>query len=106
MTDYRNPNDPFYRDDQLNRNAAYDASTRGSNATWGWIAGALFLVVILAIAFGIGHEPTMVATNEAAPPPSPPAVTRMAPNPNPAPSAVPAPAPSPANPAPATPAER
>jgi hypothetical protein len=83
MADYRNPNDPFYRDDQV--------GSSSNSAAWGWIAGALFLVVILAIA--LGHEPTMTASNDT----TPPASTRMAPpaNPiNPAPfqPATPAPA--------------
>jgi hypothetical protein len=88
MPDYRNPNDPFYRDEQVNRDMSVD--TRSYNATWGWIAGALFLVVILAIAFGIGHEPTMTASNDTVPPAS----TRMAP---------PTTSPSPLNPTPAQP---
>jgi len=95
MPDYRNPNDPFYRD-ELNRDLAVESSTRTSNATWGWIAGALFLVVILAIAFGIGHEPTMTASNDMAPPAS----TQMAP-----PTSSPSPLnPTPAQPQPAKPA--
>jgi hypothetical protein len=72
------------------------------NATWGWIAAAVFLVVVLAVAFGIGHQPNQVtASNDVAPP----AVTHMAP-----PTMAPAPGPAtttarpPITPAPAAPA--
>jgi hypothetical protein len=47
MSDYRNPNDPL-----------------GNTTSWGWIAGALFLVIVLGLAFSVGHEPTRVASNE------------------------------------------
>ncbi len=95
MTDYRNPNDPFYRDER--RDLSYDPDARSYNATWGWIAGALFLVVILAIAFGVGREPTQTASNEV----NPTAPVQMAPKPTaPAPKPI-TPAPNAANPAPA-----
>jgi hypothetical protein len=100
MSDYRNPNDPLYRDDQLRREASYE-SARGYNATWGWIAGALFLVIILAVAFSVGREPSQTAMNETNPPAtsaSPPSTTGMAPSTNPSPTR-PAPAPAPAQPA-------
>jgi hypothetical protein len=99
MADYRNPNDPFYHD-QLSTRRDVDPDARSYNATWGWIAGALFLVVILAIAFGVGREPTQTASNDV----SPSAPVQMVPPaaaPNPA---QPAPAPAPA--APAAPAGR
>jgi hypothetical protein len=78
-SDYRNPNDPLRRD------APYDPDARAMNATWGWIAAAIFLVVVLAVAFGIGHQPGQfnTASNDATPPAAhmaPPPVT-MAPNP-------------------------
>jgi hypothetical protein len=72
MPDYRNPNDPLWRGPQ------YEPATSGSNASWGWIAGAVVLVVLVAVAFGIGHGPTQTASNDtpatnhlAAPPPAP-----------------------------------
>lgn len=92
MSDYRNPNDPSWRD------TPYDPNVRPANTAWGWIAGAVFLVVVLAIVFGIGHSPNAgnnrVAVN------SPPPASTMAPAPSgPAsPSFAPAPAPAPANP--------
>jgi hypothetical protein len=86
MTDYRNPNDPFYHD-QLNTRRDYDPDARNYNATWGWIAAALFLVVILAIAFGVGRGPTQTASNETSTAP-----VQMAPPAKPATPATPAPA--------------
>jgi hypothetical protein len=72
MSDYRNPDDPSWR------NAPYDPDGRSYNVTWGWIAGAVFLVVVLAIAFGIKHESNdRTASNDIAPP----AATRLAPPP-------------------------
>jgi hypothetical protein len=72
--DYRNPEDPFPNDAKL------DPHARAPNAAWGWIAAAVFLAVILAVAFGAGHRPgqplgTDTASNDAAPP----AATQMAP---------------------------
>lgn len=60
--DYRNPNDPFRSD------SAYDPNVRAPNAAWGWIAAAVFLVVVLAVAFGAGHKPAQLAQNDATPP--------------------------------------
>ncbi len=73
MSDYRNPNDD-YRDEQ-----PYDPVARNTNATWGWIAAAVFIVIVLAVAFGVGHQPgnTNTASNDV----TPPAATRMAPPP-------------------------
>ena len=77
--DYRNADDPSRRD------VSYDPDSRAMNAAWGWIAAALFLVVVLAVAFGIGHQPNTMntASNDAAPP----AATHMAPPLTPAPPA-------------------
>jgi len=61
MSDYRDPNDPMYG------NRGYEPADRTS-MSWGWIAGAVFLVIVLALAFGVGHEPSRVASNNAAPP--------------------------------------
>ena len=101
MTDYRNSSDPLYRDpnDPMNRDIGYEPAARGSGTAWGWIAGAVFLVIILAIALGVGREPSRVATNDTAAP----AATRMAPPSNAvhpaspaAPGLAPPPAPAPA----------
>jgi cell division protein FtsN len=104
MSDYRNPNDP------LRREPPYDPDARAMNATWGWVAAAVFLVVVLAVAFGIGHQSGQfnTASNDATPPANhmaPPPVT-MAPNPTTTngatnPGAAPtAPTPAPLSPAP------
>jgi hypothetical protein len=82
MSDYRNFD---YRDtnDPLRRDASYDPDARAMNAAWGWIAAAVFLVVVLAVAFGIGHQPGPIntAANDTTPPPAvhmaPPASTPM-----------------------------
>jgi hypothetical protein len=64
--DYRNPEDPFRRD------AAYDPNVRSGNSAWGWVAAAVFVAIVLAVVFGMGHQPgqngTNTATNEARPP--------------------------------------
>jgi len=76
MSDYRNLD---YRDsnDPLRRDASYDPDSRAMKAAWGWIAAAVFVVVVLAVAFGIGHQPGPI--NTAANDITPPAATRMAP---------------------------
>lgn len=58
----------------------------GSTAPWGWIAGAVFIIIILALVF-VGGEGSNTARNEA----TPPATTGMAPRT--APPAIPAPPP-------------
>jgi hypothetical protein len=95
MSDFRDPNDPTWR------NAAYDPNARGYSSTWGWVIGALFVLVVLVIAFGTKHEPNQIASNDV----SPPAATRMAPPPS---SLTPSPAnpaqpPAAVNPTPAAP---
>jgi hypothetical protein len=106
--DYLSPEDPFRND------AKMDADARGANAVWGWIAAAMFLVV-LAVSFGIGHQPggigANLGTNTASNDATPPAATRMAPptmsvlppttNPTPATPAAPI-TPAPATPLPTT----
>lgn len=94
MSDYRDPNDPMYG------NLGYEPAARRSSG-WGWIAGAVFLVIVLALAFGIGREPSRLASNDSSQPPA----TRMAPpagTANPAtpgaPGLAPPPAPAPARP--------
>jgi hypothetical protein len=110
MSDYRN-SDFDYRtgNDPLRRDPPYDPDERAMNATWGWIAAAIFVVVILAVAFGIGHEPGQPGTNTASNDLAPPAATRMAPPVMPAlpgNTAPPAATPAPISPAPNTPAQR
>jgi cell division protein FtsN len=97
MSDYRN-SEYEYRNDPLRRDPAYDPDARAMNATWGWIAAAVFIVVVLAVAFGIGHEPgqTNTASNDVTPAP----MSRMAPPANPAPP----PTATPMTPAPSAPA--
>jgi hypothetical protein len=57
MTDFRDPNDQFYG------KSGYEPSN-DSGTRWGWIVGAAFLVVVIGLAFGLGHEPTRVASND------------------------------------------
>jgi hypothetical protein len=104
MSDFRN-SDFNYRntDDPLQRNETYDPDARATNATWGWVAAAVFIVVVLAVAFGFGHRQggTDTAYNDT----NPPAASRMAPPVAPAPATTPGPTGTPApvspNPAPA-----
>jgi len=44
------------------------AASRSSSAMWGWIAGIVFLVVVLALVFGTGREGTRTAGTGMAPP--------------------------------------
>jgi hypothetical protein len=110
MSDYRN-NDPL-RDptDPMRRDLGTAPDARAMNATWGWIAAAVFIVVVLAVAFGIGHQPGPAGTNTASNDATPPAATRMAPPINPGPPAATptpiAPAQAPITPAPNSPAQR
>jgi len=60
MSEYRNPNDQWGRD------TAYDLNARSGNAGWGWVAGAVLLVILLALAFGIGRAPNHAGLNMAA----------------------------------------
>jgi hypothetical protein len=110
MSDYRNQDFNYQSlEDPLRREAKFDPDARAANAAWGWIAAAVFLVVVLAVAFGIGHQPGQLGTNTASNEVTPPAATRMAPPPSamspttitPAPTTTPAPA---ITPAPTTPA--
>src|SRR5579872_3455236 len=86
MSDYYNPNDPLSRGNQ------YDLDARNTNGTWGWVAGALFIVVVLAVVFGMRHEPNQLASNTAAPPPPATHMTAPPSEPTPPPSAMPRPA--------------
>jgi uncharacterized iron-regulated membrane protein len=67
MSDYRNPNDPSWRD------SPYDLNARTGNATSGWIAGGVFLLILIGLAFGVGHMPNHGNNNSVAnntPPPT------------------------------------
>jgi hypothetical protein len=103
--DFRNPEDPFRNDPNL------DPNVRAPNPAWGWIAAAVFLVVVLAVAFGYGHRPGQLGTNTASNDVTAPAATHMAPPasvtpPSSAPSAgTPTPPVTPAPNAPAQPSE-
>jgi hypothetical protein len=100
MSDFRDPNDPLRRDE------VYDPNVRSSNAAWGWVAGIVFLGIIVALAFGVGRSPNHGGTNVANN--TPPAASQPAPGPgnrsftpapiNPAPAAPANPAPAPAKP--------
>ena len=79
MTDYRDSNDPMY---------GYEPADR-TGMSWGWIAGAVFLVIILAVAFGVGHEPTRVASNNTTPQTTAPAAPLTMPGLTPPPSQAP-----------------
>jgi hypothetical protein len=57
MSDYRNPDDPSHRD------SPYDLNARTGNVASGWIAGGIFLVVIIGLAFGVGHMPNHANNN-------------------------------------------
>jgi hypothetical protein len=90
--DYRNPEDPFQRD------AGADPNLRRSNSAWGWVAAAVFVAIVLAVVFGMGHQPGQNGTNTAANDATRPPASTMAP---PAGTATPTPAnPAPTNPAP------
>jgi hypothetical protein len=86
MSDYRDPNnrdpmDPTATD--LRR-----SEMRGANSGLGWIAGALFLVVVLALIFGLGRTGERTAGTGTTPPAAttgaaPPAGPATAPRTNP-----------------------
>jgi hypothetical protein len=107
MSDYRDLNDPPLNsdplrnpNDPLRRDRGYNA--RGMNATAGWIAAAVFIAIVLAVAFGIGHRPGEPVTNTASNDANPPATSQMAPPATLAPPAA-TPRPSSITPAPITP---
>ena len=81
--DYRNPEDPFQRD------TAYDPDVRTGNSAWGWIAAAVFVAIVLAVVFGMGHQPGQNGTNTASNEMRSPAATQMAPPVTPAPNSNP-----------------
>ena len=83
MTDFRNlDNDPFDPNDPYRRDAKLDPNLRPANAVTGWVVAAVFAVAILAVIFGLSHQPGQIGTNTASNdmgPNTPPAVTHMAP---------------------------
>jgi hypothetical protein len=92
-----------YRDQDFNHLTSEDRDgwtspdARPTNTAWGWVAAAVFLVVILAAAFGIGHQPGGIGTKTASNEMTPPAVIHMAP-----PAGIVPPAATPATPTPTT----
>ena len=106
MSDYRTSNLDFRNPDEPFRN---DPNVRTSRAASGWIAAAVFLVIVLAVALGAGHKPGQRGTNIAANNMAPPPAAHIAPTTVPPPSATPAPAaiaPPPITPAPNPPVQR
>jgi hypothetical protein len=97
MSEFRDPNDPMQRD------TPYDPNVRQGSAAWGWAAGAVFVIILVALAFGIGHNANQVGPNVAAnnPPMAQPSPVPSGPA-SPAYSPTPM---SPANPAPMSPAQ-
>ena|SRR5581483_44064 len=96
--DFRNPDDPFRNDANLDPNA------RAPGAMWGWVAAAVFLVIVLAVAFGAGHQPGQSGPNVASNTMTPPAATHSTPSTVLPPTATPAPTannPAPIQPTPA-----
>jgi hypothetical protein len=59
------PNDPLHRDEWRQDFGADEA--RSANATWGWVAAAVFVAVVLFIAFTSGHNGTQTASNDMQP---------------------------------------
>jgi hypothetical protein len=57
---YQDPNDPLRRDKM--QNLPPDDSM-ASNATWGWVAAAIFAVVVLFLAFTTGRDDQQTAAN-------------------------------------------
>jgi hypothetical protein len=93
--DYRNPEDPFQRD------TAYDPNVRTGNSAWGWIAAAVFVAIVLAVVFGMGHQPGQNGTNTASNETRSPATTMAPPTTSKPATTNPSPtSPAPANPAP------
>ena len=88
---YQDP-DPL-RERDLDRNVQIDRSIDrdyGSNAMWGWIAGAVVLVLMLVFLFGGTTETTNTASNQP---------TASSPVINPPPANKPQPEPGPEQPA-------
>ena len=56
------PNDPLHRGDWQQGFRRDDA--RSENATWGWVAAAVFVAIVLFIAFTGGHDGQRTASND------------------------------------------
>jgi hypothetical protein len=84
MSDYR---DPYNRDptDPLDR-PMRRSEMRSANSGLGWIAGALFMVVVLALIFGLGRTGERTASSGGNPPAT---TTGAAPPPAPGPATAP-----------------
>ena len=84
MSDYRDPNDPI---------SIYGYEPADRTGSWGWIAGAtgLVIILVLGLALGVGHGPTRVASNNVMPPQTtvpgaPPTMPGLTPPPSQAPN--------------------
>lgn len=89
MSDFRDP-DPRMRDIDPRMRDDYDAryAEAGSTPPWGWIAGAIFAFLVLAVIFSwSGDRSKTAGTN----PPPPASTTGMAPPANQPPPAAAAP---------------
>jgi len=83
MSDYRNRNsDDRNAGDTMRREIPTNPNARAAKTAWGWIAATvLAVVVVLAVAFGIGHQPGQNGMNTASNEAPPPAASPMAPAP-------------------------
>jgi hypothetical protein len=82
MSDYRNQDFTHLSlEDPFASSAKMDPHTRAANMAGGWIAASVFLVIVLAVAFGIGHQPGGIGTNTASNDVAQPAATHMTPPP-------------------------
>ena len=64
--DDMDPNDPLRREEwrpEIGRD-----EMRSANATWGWVAAAVFVAVVLFIAFTSERNGTQTASNDVSPP--------------------------------------
>ena len=64
MSDYRDP----YNRDPMGPAGAGTRQVRRANSGLGWIAGAVFLVIVLALIFGLGRSGEHTASTGASPP--------------------------------------
>jgi hypothetical protein len=64
MTDFRDPN---YRDPNSRMDMDRRTDMGSSSSMWGWIAGAVFLVLVLAVIFGLGGNDTRTAGTGSSP---------------------------------------
>lgn len=109
MTDYRDP-DPRMRDVDPRLDPRLDPRTRDyddryasdSRPPWGWIAGAIFVFLVLAVIFSYGSSGPLTATKDTLPPPA--STTGMAPQASPRPLPPTSGVTPPENPRPAPPA--